>query len=362
MDLNFTTTPIGFIIQSNSYIQITKSNFTNNTVTYGIIKVLSSSTLEMSDSIMERNQAVDCAGAIYAERSVIYITNTSFSNNEAVQEGGAFDVRAKCHVFIKNCTFSNNQAKFGNSSNGYGGAIKLVNSTLDGINMSFINNTASYVGGAVYFVMQCRVNMQHVHFSHSMAIAGSATYISDSSKFFCKNCSLYQNQNIGNYIDGTAFSIYSNSIINVSGFECRNHRGYFSSCICAMNNSSVLIYDGIFSMNIGSTISLLNNSYLIVINSSFFNNTTPDKGAAIHSQNSTLNISHSFFHHNKAKKTGISLLKFNSTAVFNNCTFINNSPTAVALFFNTMVTIVNCTYTNNSSPDFGAALMITKFL
>ena len=47
--LNFTNFSGGLIIQINSYIQITKSEFLNNSVNFGIIKILNSSTLEMLD-------------------------------------------------------------------------------------------------------------------------------------------------------------------------------------------------------------------------------------------------------------------------------------------------------------------------
>ena len=79
-DLNFTNMPNRLIIQNSSYIQITQSNFVNNTVSYGLIKVLNSSTLEMRDCTLQKNKAIDYAGAIYADRSFIHLTNTNFSD------------------------------------------------------------------------------------------------------------------------------------------------------------------------------------------------------------------------------------------------------------------------------------------
>ena len=63
-NLNLTNMSNGLIIQNSSYIQITQSNFVNNTVSYGLIKVLNSSTLQMSDCTLQKNKAIDYAKVI----------------------------------------------------------------------------------------------------------------------------------------------------------------------------------------------------------------------------------------------------------------------------------------------------------
>ena len=229
-NLNFTNMPYGVIIQSNSYIQITKSKFANNTVSHGLIKVLNSSTLEMRDCTLQNNKAINYAVAIHAVRSFIYLTNTNFSGNNAIQTGGA---------------------------------------------------------------------------------------------------------------------LHANKV-------------YFWSCIFATYNSSVFIYDATFSMNIGRAISLRNNSHLSGVNSSFINNTTPGTGAAIHSENSTLNISYSFCYHNIAKNEGTFYLVFSRT-VLTYCIFKTNSNIAVVFFGNTTASIANCTFENNSSSDLAGALLVNTF-
>ena len=110
--LNITNMPNGLIIQNNSYIQITQSKFVNNTVSYGLIKVLNSSTLEMRDCTLQKNKAIDYAGAVYADRSFIHLTNTNFSDNSAMWGGGALLVIEGSFVFLKHCRFSYNQVEF----------------------------------------------------------------------------------------------------------------------------------------------------------------------------------------------------------------------------------------------------------
>ena len=204
------------------------------------------------------------------------------------------------------------------------------------------------------------IKMQHVYFSHNRAVAESGAYGSFSSKFLCKNCSLFQNQDLGNGSDSTAITLYDHSIMNVSGFICKSHRGNLSSCIAAVI-SKVFIYDATFSMNIGSTIAMANNSHLVIVNSSFFNNFKSDtEGGAIFFHNSTSNISHCLFYHNRAHKGGSFSLVF-STVKLNNCTFKNESNTTVALIKNTTTSFVNCTFENNSSPWQGGMLYLNEF-
>ena len=331
-NLNFTT---GLLIQNNSYIQITKSKFVNNTVSYGLIKVLNSSILEMSNCTLQKNQAIDYVGAIHADRSFMYLTDTNFSNNNAIQGVGALHVIEGSFVFLKHCTLSYNQVKFGYSAekteDGCGGAILLSNSTANGINVSFSGNKATY-GRGLACLLHSKVTGQFMDFSHNIAVFGSAIFEYISCKFSCKNCSIHENKivSLNNVTFGAVVHIY-HSTINVSGFECENHTGYSWSCIYATNYSSVFIYDAKFSMNIGCTISLSIQSHLVAVSSSFLNNTTPILGA-IWSMNSLLDISH--------------------------CTFSNNSNTTMNLLSNTTASLVNCIYENNSTPYLGGALIV----
>ena len=71
-DQNFTRIDEGLIIQNYSYINLIKSNFVNNIVSYGLIIVWNLSTLHLSDTNMLQNQARDRAGAIYVFNSVVH--------------------------------------------------------------------------------------------------------------------------------------------------------------------------------------------------------------------------------------------------------------------------------------------------
>ena len=303
---NITTRDMGgLILQHYSYVQITKSHFVNNTVECGVVKVLSSSTMVMSDSTMQSNQS----GAIFANRSFVQLSNTYFVDNKVDSVGGAILVTDRSSMQIQNWTFRNNQVMheytYENiTTNDEGCAIYLHNSTAEMNDIKFIQNTARF---------------------------------------------------------GTAIKLKYHSMINVSNLKCENQRGYSSSCISASDSCSVSVYNSTFNMNTGSPISLWNNSILLVVSSTFFNNSTPLKGGAIYSYNSTLDVLHSVFSHNKAAYGGGAFLKELSEVAVNNCTFFNNSNTAVVISNNTSISIINSIFESNSSPYLGGAQLVGQF-
>ena len=331
-DQNFTRIDEGFLIQNYSYINVTKSNFMNNRVSYGLITVWNLSTLHLSDTNMLQNQAIDCAGAIYVFNSVVRLTNTHFSDNKAVRFGGAIYAKGKSLLWITFSTFRNNQIPFEGSDSienlskyRFGGAIYFGDSSVAEIHYVNFTCNAAGGGGAIFFLLRSKLLAQNVYFSQNTANFGSVIYGGISCNFSCKNCFLYRNIAASNkpYAHGAGIALSINSIINISGFICENHIAYFTSCISASYNCNITVYNSTFNMNTGSVISLSNSSFVIV-SSSFFNNSTPSKGGAINSYNCTSHISHSGFYHNEALLGGGLCLKF-STATVNNSTFSKNS-------------------------------------
>ena len=246
---NITTNDIfGLNLQNYSYVEITISHFVNvNTMEREVFKVLTSSTIVMSDSTMKNNQG----GAIFCSRSIVHLANTYFTNNKADLEGGAIFVTDKSFMRIRNCTFRDNQVIYENAHeniahNGEGGTISLYGSTAEMFDVNFIQNRA-------------------------------------------------------------AIKLYNRTMINAYGLKCVGQSGFSSSCISASNYCQVSINNSTFSENNGSVLSLQNNCTLLVVNSSFINNITPLRGGAIYSYKSSLKVSHSVFHHNKAVYRGVFL-------------------------------------------------------
>ena len=360
-NLNFTGILDGVIVQSNSHIEIRNSYFMNNTVIKGLIKVFNSGILIMSDCILQRNKARELAGAIFVVTSEVYMTNTSFIDNNAVQGAGALYGTDNI-LLMHTCTFKTNQVPLGSvmeitSKRGYGGAIYLgKNSQAEVYHVIFTQNTA-HIGGAIYVIDDSEFEGQYLNFTQNTATSGSAIY-AQSSHVSCKNCFLDQNIIDNNETGAAAIRIQNYSTLNLTGIECKRQLGNFLSCIFASDYCNVSVYDSKFAMNRGSAIGIWNHISLVMTNSLFFKNSAPAQGGSIYSLNSTLDISHSTFCHNEAQSGGALFLQL-SRAMLNNCTFHNNSNTSVALD-NSKVLTENCTFHNNSSPLNGGALYVQE--
>ena len=315
-------------------MNVTKSNFVMNTVNYGLIKVLSSSTLVMSNSTMRHNNARDCGGAIYVDNSAVHLANTNFSNNKAVRGGGAICAFINSSLWISDSTFKNNQILFQDSD--------------------YISKYGS--GGAIYFENITVAKMHNVKFTANTAAYGGAIYFSLHSKLFAKN--VYFIQNTANI--GAAVILANHSMINISGVTCMNNIGNMSSCITTIFQCSVTIYNCMLSMNTGSVIFLV-KSHFLMVNTSVFNNSTPFIGAGIISHNSTLHISDSDFYHKKGMVGGGALSLDFSSATVNSCIVFNNSNSAVSLMANTTILILNSSFEYNFSPFYGGALNVASF-
>ena len=363
-NLNFSSIFEGLIIQNYSNINITNSDFVNNVVNYGLIKVLSSSTLQLSETNLQHNKARDYGGAIYLANSIVNLIKNNFSNNYAVESGGAIYAFANSSLWIAHSTFKNNHILQKDShsiqnisKDGYGGALYFKNaSVVEMYNVNFTNNSADY-GGAIYFLLHSKLYAQNVNFNQNTANVGSAIYGWSCNVFF-KNCLFYQNIGANNKsnTNGAAVVTFNNSLMNISGVTCENNSGYFSSCISAYEYSSVMVYNSTFGKNTGSAI-YVSKSHIFVINSIFVKISAPFVGAAIYLYNSTLYASDSDFYHNKATQGGAFSLEL-SIATANNCKFFNNANTALQLLNNTTMSIINSIFESNLSPLVGAALTI----
>ena len=284
----------------------------------------------MSDCIIKGNKADSIAGAILAnENSSVYLTNTYFDDNKADDAGGAIYGANNSSLWMENCSFNNNQVTT-LSRQGYGGAIYLVNNSW--------------------------AQIDNVKFTQNMATFGSAIYGTASCTLSCKSCSFHQN--IIPRSDTATIQMNNHSELYITNLKCERQMGTFMSCISATHHCSVFIYDSIFCMNTGSVISVLYNSSLVTVNSSFFNNLSPGNVGCINSFNSTLDISHSIFGHNEALTGGALFLEL-SRAMLNNCTFHYNSDIAVALR-NTNISVENCAFRNNSSPEVSGAILLRE--
>ena len=248
-DANNTRWFHSIIVQNFSFLDITKSRLVNNRAKTRVIKVLNSSTLSLSDCNMSKNQGEESAGVLFVINSTVHIRNSNLTQNKAHDLGGAIFIENESFVQITNCTFENNEAKYGGVLAGNG---QHFSTMIKCENSSFLNNHATISGGAL-------------HVNNGLQI----------------------------------FLIAS----------------YFSNNTAAVNGGAIFTID-----------------------------------------KSTLDISSSVFYHNTARSGGAIYFQAFSRATLNNCTFVDNSKTAVMVFNHTNVTIEKCRFQNNSSPYNGGAI------
>ena len=137
----------GISIDNYSLVHVKKSKFVNNTVRHGVIKILKSSSVIISNCTVLGNYATEYPGVIYANESFLQIRNTYFYGNTAINGGGAILMANMATLQIKNCTFKNNSV---NETFGIGGAIVCLNNSFLNASCSIFNHNKAYQGGAIY--------------------------------------------------------------------------------------------------------------------------------------------------------------------------------------------------------------------
>jgi len=109
------------------------------------------SDLFIEDSTFEDNVAADDGGAFDIDLgSAVIFTTSTFADNSAIDAGGAITAQQGVDLVLIDCTFDGNVASDGPGSNSSGGAVRVrftSNLTMSGT--TFTNNTAEGDGGAI---------------------------------------------------------------------------------------------------------------------------------------------------------------------------------------------------------------------
>eukprot|EP00466_Bigelowiella_natans_P013273 jgi/Bigna1/75341/fgenesh1_pg.34_\ len=172
MNPNTALMPAGVLRASeNSELVVRNCSFIRNSGRIGgAISALDSASLEVSNCVFQNNSALLSAGAIYAYSTAsLSISSSNFSFNSAGTAGGSIQlVGERTKAYLEQCTIDHSRASSGalraekgavlivrnallefNEAYNAGGAISIVNGTLN-ITLSIIRfNRAGYVGGAV---------------------------------------------------------------------------------------------------------------------------------------------------------------------------------------------------------------------
>jgi|GEM_PF-5996347 len=144
-------------------IKVSRSTFTNNAAVMqgGAIftQLYNSNTMNVDQSTFSGNRVTGTGnqgfgGGIFhisdkKLKSLFTVTNTTFASNTASNQGGGLWTGNSAPVNISNSTFSGNQAKSADGTNGLGGGIMRTSGKMNLTNVTIANNYAGFQGGGI---------------------------------------------------------------------------------------------------------------------------------------------------------------------------------------------------------------------
>ena len=256
---NFTDNEGSFI---EGIVNITKSNFINNTGPMGLISSRGYNNISECNFI---NNTGDGVISLHGWNN--NISNCVFINNSAYYAGGAINYSVYGNQSIHNCTFINNRA------GSAGGAVALNGPNNNVSNCIFVNNSAASGGAVCWFglnnsISNCNFTNNSVGKTHNPRYtdyAGAA--VESCGSGIISNCNF--NNNFGK--DAAVYSSSKGIIISESDFY--NNTGAIqangNSLIenCTFVNNSAGVYRYYPTTNYGSV--YVRNSNNTIINSNF---------------------------------------------------------------------------------------------
>lgn len=210
---NLMTSAIGFatvILQADT-VGISKSRFVGNKGAYGAIAVGgSATTLTMSDSYFEANEAIE-GGAAFIQCAFATISDCHFANNTAWR-GGAVSMRSRLGS-ITGCLFDSNIAQVEEleAENSQGGGAVLLTAatvTLDDYHVNtnsnvsitssrFISNQGLDAGGGIEATGIENLDIDNCVFEQSRGVYGSAINVHSVSNVLLRNSLITTSSGVG---------------------------------------------------------------------------------------------------------------------------------------------------------------------
>eukprot|EP00210_Caulerpa_lentillifera_P007461 g7131.t1 len=215
---------------------------------------VSNSSVNFRDIHVQKNSAT-IGGGLHLSQTTFNICDSDILNNEAESSGGGIKVTQKFNGIISSTEIINNRIK----KEGEGGGMSISGSTVKGRNLSVEGNTANFGGG---------VSLALVTERDSIVEQQDA-----DSRFLCLSCTFINNKAL---TSGGGLNIqHQNSNITVIA--------QLENCIFEDNNVEVF-GGGIHYDNLVHHQEIKNETpkgYLVILNSSFTNNTAGRSGGSL---------------------------------------------------------------------------------
>ena len=308
-------------------------------------------------------------GALYISNSNIIVQQSLFKENTAIYMGGAIYME-KTRASLVNCTFERNSAKSLLFKMVYGGAISSVDRSNITVQQSlFKENTATYNGGAIY-MQKTRGSLVNCTFErnsakslpHKKTVGGAISSVDRSNITVQK--SLFK-ENTATYMGGAIY--------------LRKTRGSLVNCIFERNSAKSLpqkmVYGGAIS-SVGGAIHM-QKTRGSVVNCTFERNSAkslPHKktvdGAISSVDRSNITVQQSLFKENTATYMGCAIYMRKTRGSLVNCTFERNSAKrlphkmvyggAISSFDRSNITVQQSLFKENTVTYSGGAIHMEK--
>ena len=326
----------GAILASNSNVNITNSNFLNNSAEIGgamyinglsNISIISSTFLSneatsthIQDCGMNYREIACSGGAIITFKSRLIVDGCIFINNTNLcGGGGAVSIQQKSVAEIRKSEFH------GNGANGSGGALLiaiLANVNIE--NSRFLMNSANSKGGVMFIALESEVTGREcVYERNSAKLSGGVTAMDQNSPFR-DNSSIFYNNSAET--GGVLFVVRSELTLNDSIFSHNQAKesGGVMHILQSHQDSEVVFYGRCNltdnSAGTGGAIYAV-ESTLYVVNSAVISinlNTANDSGGGMYLYRSTLSHGYASVTNisgNKARTNGGGIHAINSMII-----------------------------------------------
>jgi parallel beta-helix repeat protein len=302
------------------------------------------------DGFTVKNGSAGVGGGIHCGSSTAAssptIRNCVITGNNATIGGGGIYCENGSSPSLDGCTFTENKAVNGSTTE-YGGGIYCKNSSPTLENCTFTENEADR-GGGMYCTSNSSPTLTNCMFKTNVSpnLGGGGIYCEDSSPTL-ENCTFKENSGCGmKSSDGSSPTLENCTFTSNSGggMNCHgNSTPILTNCTFADNTSpgvtcgdtsSPTFENCMFTSNSGGGMNCHGNSTPILTNCTFADNASP----------------------------GVTCVD-TSSPTFENCMFTGNSSAhgggGMYCHGSSSPTLTNCTFTNNTTADEGGGGMVT---
>ncbi|KZX10436.1 transglutaminase domain-containing protein [Methanobrevibacter curvatus] len=343
-----------------TYAKITVDNctFLNNTGESGaaIFIYPQASNSIIKNSIFNNNQGIQAStdnfvqgGAIRSGTTNLTITDSTFTNNFALNDGGAISIANGTGTKIINCKFINNSANMG-------GAIRISDSEATISDSLFNQNNASNVG--IIFILNGSATILNSNFTSNKANNGGAVgiynrTINDNKIIILKN--LVFDSNTATNMGGAIYTRIPIKYLNDSTFK--NNSAIDGGGIYSLSNLQINAAN--FTQNTATTSggAIYANGQISISSKSNFASNNANNGGSIYALKD-LNIFNSIFSKNNAISNGGALyVNGGATKIVNNSNFSSNSGVnGGTIYSNGVLSIVSANFNDNLATGSGGAI------